>query len=120
MKFTEMAWPVDGRQLNLVEQINQTWTYLVSLSAVRFLFERHPDAGGFLLNWGTAGGTDILSFAPHRVAAEAFAVVHPANNRKLQKWEVAIDRRERISFSRQAIARPENFDFHIKAFELGH
>jgi hypothetical protein len=46
MKFTEMAWhPLDDRQLNLVEQVNQTWTYLVSLNALPFLFERHPDAG---------------------------------------------------------------------------
>ena len=31
MKFTEMAWhPLADRQLNFVEQINQTWTCLVS------------------------------------------------------------------------------------------
>jgi hypothetical protein len=43
LKFTEMAWhPIDDRSLNLVEQINQTWTYLVTLKAMPFLFERHP------------------------------------------------------------------------------
>jgi hypothetical protein len=43
MKFTEMAWhPVDDRPLNLIEQLNQTWTYLVTLKALPFLFERHP------------------------------------------------------------------------------
>lgn len=37
MKFTEMAWhPIDDRRLNLVEQINQTWTCLVTLKALRF------------------------------------------------------------------------------------
>jgi hypothetical protein len=43
LKFTEIAWhPIDDRSLNLVEQINQTWTYLVTLKAMPFLFERHP------------------------------------------------------------------------------
>jgi hypothetical protein len=35
MKFTEMAWhPIDDRPLNLIEQLNQTWTYLVTLKAL--------------------------------------------------------------------------------------
>jgi len=62
-----------------VEQVNQTWTYLVSL------FERHPDAGGFRLNFGTEAGSDILSLVPNVVAAEVFAAVRPSNNRKLTK-----------------------------------
>jgi hypothetical protein len=86
MKFTEMAWhPVDDRPLNLIEQLNQTWTYLVTLKALPFLFERHPAAGGFQLNLGTASGTDIESVVPKLVAAEVFAAVHPSNNRKLTK-----------------------------------
>lgn len=86
IKFTEMAWhPIDDRPLNLVEQVNQTWTYLVTLKALLFLFERHPEAGGFRLNLGTEGGTDIVSVVPNLVAAEVFAAVHPANNRKLVK-----------------------------------
>ena len=86
MKFTEMAWhPIDDRPLNLIEQLNQTWTYLVTLKALPFLFERHPAAGGFRLNLGTASGTDIKSVVPGVVAAEVFAAVHPKNNRKLEK-----------------------------------
>ncbi len=86
MKFTEMAWhPIDDRPLNLIEQLNQTWTYLVTLKALAFLFERHPAAGGFRLNLGTARGTDIESVAPRVVAAEVFAAVHPSNTRKLVK-----------------------------------
>jgi hypothetical protein len=87
MKFTEMAWhPLDDRRsLNLVEQINQTWTCLVSLKSLRFLFDRHPDAGGFRLNLGAEPGTDIVSLCPDVVAAETFAAVHPTNNRKLAK-----------------------------------
>jgi len=86
MKFAEMAWhPIDDRPLNLIEQLNQTWTYLVTLKALPFLFERHPAAGGFRLNLGPAGGTDIESLVPKVVAAEVFAAVHPSNNRKLAK-----------------------------------
>ena len=67
MKFTEMAWhPIDDRPLNLIEQLNQTWTYLVTLKALPFLFERHPAAGGFRLNLGTASGTDIESVVAWR------------------------------------------------------
>ncbi|HTV27355.1 MAG TPA: hypothetical protein VMF32_06210 [Xanthobacteraceae bacterium] len=86
MKFTEMArHPLADRPLNLVEQINQTWTCLVSLKALPFLFERHPEAGGFRLNLGAAAGTDIESVTPGAVAAETFAAVNPSNNRKLVK-----------------------------------
>jgi len=85
MKFTQMAWhPIDDRELNLVEQINQTWTYLVSLEAARFLLERDPGVG-LRLNLGTEAGTDIESLEPNLVAAETFAAVHPSNNRKLAK-----------------------------------
>jgi len=84
MKFTKMGFqPLVDEKLNLVEQINQTWTCLVSLNALPFLFARHPDAGGFQLNLGAGAGTDILSIAPGIVAAETFAAVHPSNNAKL-------------------------------------
>jgi hypothetical protein len=86
LKFTKMAWhPIDDRSLNLVEQINQTWTYLVTLKALPFLFERHVEAGGFRLNLGTDAGTDIVSLVPNVVAAETFSAVHPLNNGKLIK-----------------------------------
>ena len=87
MKFTKMAWHpiVKERPLNLVEQINQTWTILVTLNALPFLFDRHKDAGGFRLSLGAMAGTDIESVVPGLVAAETFAAVHPLNNRKLTK-----------------------------------
>ncbi len=86
MKFVEIAWhPLDERPLNLIEQVNQTWTYLVTLKALSFLFVRHPDAGGFQLNLGTEAGTDIVSLIPNVVAAEAFAAVRPKNNDKIRK-----------------------------------
>lgn len=88
IKFDPMGWdPLDDppRSLNLIEQVNQTWTCLVSLKALSFLFARHPNVGGFKLNLGTQGGTDILSVHPDAVAAEGFAVVTPRNNKKLTK-----------------------------------
>jgi hypothetical protein len=77
--------PLESRDLNLIEQINQTWTYLVSFRALTFLFERHPEAGGFKLSLGTSSGTDIMSLVPNAVAAGTFAATSPRSNRKLTK-----------------------------------
>jgi hypothetical protein len=50
MKFEAVGYhPIDGHPLNLVEQINRTWTYLVALAAAKQLLKLHPDAGGFRL-----------------------------------------------------------------------
>jgi hypothetical protein len=82
--------PFRHHSLNLIEQINQTWTSLVTLYAVQFLFTQHEDAGGFRVCFGTEAGTDIISLAPadaaspRMVAAEAYAAVHPRRNNKLQ------------------------------------
>jgi len=77
--------PLEDRPMNLVEQVNQTWTCLVSLKAAEFLLGRHPDVGGFQLNLGNKGGADILSVSPDRVAAEGFAAVSSDSNKKLKK-----------------------------------
>lgn len=85
MKFEPSGFhPTDDRSLNLIEQINQTFTYLASVHATRWLFQHHPDAAPFRLNLGTAGGTDIESI-DGSIAAETFASVDPRNNRKLDK-----------------------------------
>jgi hypothetical protein len=85
-KFAQLGrHPLDDMDLNLIEQVNQTWTFLVTLRALPFLFGRHPDAEGFRLYLGTEGGTDIVSIKPDVVAAEAFAAVRPRNNQKLKK-----------------------------------
>ena len=72
------------RCLNLVEQLNQTFTYQASLAAAEWLLERHPEHAPLRLSLGTESGTDIRSEDGH-VAAEVFAAVDPANNRKLAK-----------------------------------
>jgi hypothetical protein len=86
MKFDLIGYhPIDGRSLNLVEQINQTWTYLVALAVAKQLLELHPEANGYRLAPGAhaSQALDIMSEADGLVGAETFAAVHPRNNDKL-------------------------------------
>ncbi|MBX9664428.1 hypothetical protein [Novosphingobium sp.] len=78
---------VKGHALNCIEQVNQTFTYLVAFEAARYLLERHPEAGSFDLAPGAhmAMDLDIMSVEPGLVGAEAFAAVDPRNNSKLAK-----------------------------------
>lgn len=87
MKFETVGFhPIHGHALNVVEQINQTWTYLVALAAARHLLEMHPEANGYVLAPGAhaAIDLDIMSVAPGLVGAETFAAVDPRNNKKLE------------------------------------
>ena len=86
MKFETVGFhPIGDHALNVVEQINQTFTYAVALVAARELLIRHPDAGGFLLAPGAhmAQPLDIMSAVEGLVGAETFAAVTPGNNGKL-------------------------------------
>lgn len=86
MKFDPIGFhPLDGRPLNLVEQINQTWTFAVAIAATKQLLSLHPDVGGFRLAPGAHASLDldIMSIEPGRVGAETFAAVTPRNNDKL-------------------------------------
>jgi hypothetical protein len=86
MKFKPVGFhPIEGHALNLVEQINQTWTYTVALAAARQLLKLHPDAGGYQLAPGAyaSAALDIMSEVEGLVGAETFAAVDPRNNRKL-------------------------------------
>jgi len=71
------------RRLNLIEQLNQTFTYLASFNAASFLFCRHPGVKRLTLNLGTSPGSDIEALEDGGIAAEIFASVDPRNNRKL-------------------------------------
>ncbi|HSE87625.1 MAG TPA: hypothetical protein VLJ79_15485, partial [Candidatus Binatia bacterium] len=85
MKFHEVGYhPIEDRRLNLIEQVNQTFTYVVSLAAAEYILKRHPGSGPISLNLGTASGSDLES-ASQSVAAEVFASVRRTNNRKLDK-----------------------------------
>jgi hypothetical protein len=77
--------PLTGEPLNVVEQLNQTFTILATLRAVERLIDLHPGAGGFRLALSTSSGTDIASVVPNLVAAEVFAATSPTSNQKLKK-----------------------------------
>lgn len=77
--------PLTGEPLNVIEQLNQSFTILVSLRAVERLIEMHPEAHGFRLALGTSSGRDIESVEPDLVAAEVFSATHPGSNQKLKK-----------------------------------
>lgn len=88
MKFEAIGrHPIEDRALNFVEQINQTFSYLVALNAARWLLKVHPDARGFSLAPGAhaAQRLDIMSVEPDLVGAEAFAATSPRSNNKLDK-----------------------------------
>jgi hypothetical protein len=76
--------PLQDRALNLVEQLNQTFTCLASLRAAAWILSRHPESSPLRLNLGTASGSDIEAF-DGSLAAETFAAVTPKNNDKLRR-----------------------------------
>lgn len=86
MKFGGIGFdPLDSkRELNIVEQINQSFTYLASFYALEILFTEYPYLAPFKLNLGTAPGSDIESECGS-LAAEVFAAVSPSSNLKLKK-----------------------------------
>ena len=88
LKFKEIGrHPTEDRHINLIEQVNQSFTYLVSLEAARWLLIRHPQlqTHGLRLNLGTARGIDLESVEAGFLAAEAFAATRPSSNDKLRK-----------------------------------
>lgn len=97
MKFDSVGFhPIEGHALNIVEQINQTWTYCVALAAARQLLLLHPDAGGFSLAPGAQAcqALDILSVVEGFVGAETFAAVTPRNNGKLDADLLKLSKRQ--------------------------
>lgn len=60
-KFEKIATePLSGKPENLVEVINQSQTYLVTLAATEYLLCLYPEKA-FILNWGNVSGYDIES-----------------------------------------------------------
>lgn len=86
MKFAQVGLdPLDpDRPLNLIEQINQTFTYLASIAGARWLLRLHPECVPLRLNLGTQSGFDIESSCG-RFVAETFAATNPKSNDKLRK-----------------------------------
>lgn len=75
--------PLEDRDLNIIEQLNQQFTYLVTIHAVRQLMKRHPGMEPYKINLGTAAGFDIES-DNHKIVAEVFSSADPKNNGKLE------------------------------------
>ena len=86
MKFGDIGFdPLDSKhELNIVEQTNQSSTYLASFYALEILFTDYPKLAPFKLNLGTASGSDIESECGS-LTAEVFAAVAPTSNQKLKK-----------------------------------
>ena len=90
LRFEKCGYhPLKGHELNLIEQLNQTFTVMASLAAALHLIKWFPQSGGLRLHLGTESGRDIESIRPNKmekveVEAEVFAAVHPNNNGKLK------------------------------------
>ena len=82
MKFGVIGFdPLDSKcELNIVEQINQSFTYLASFYALEILFIDYSKLAPFRLNLGTALGSDIES-----ECGGLTAEVAPTSNQKLKK-----------------------------------
>lgn len=87
MKFRPIGCdPLDSESpLNLIEQINQTFTYIASARAAQALLGLHPELTPLSLNLGNVRGTDIESASGNGLACEVFAAVNTSNNKKLAK-----------------------------------
>ncbi len=86
MKFSGVGHhPTEDRALNVIEQINQTFTYLASAEAARWVMQRHPEIQGLRLNLGTHRGFDLESLDSKLLVAEVFAATHPHSNDKVRK-----------------------------------
>ncbi|WP_137917108.1 hypothetical protein [Hydrogenophaga sp. 2FB] len=79
--------PIDPkRPLNFIEQLNQSFTYLASARAAKWLLQHHPELGPFSVNLGTMKGRDIYSKAdPTKLHGEVFAAANVTNNQKLKR-----------------------------------
>lgn len=75
--------PIQGYELNFIEQINQMFSHIVVLKAVEVLFNRYPDKE-FILNLGTQGGYDVLS-VDNSIICECFSTTSPISNNKIMK-----------------------------------
>ena len=84
LKFGKMGRdPLTGRELNMIEQINQMYSDIVALSAVQDLLDQYPGKK-FEMHLGSTAGYDIQS-TDGEVIAECFAVTSVNSNDKINK-----------------------------------
>ncbi len=85
IKFTQIGKdPIKDNALNFIEQLNQTFTYLVSIESVKYLLNLHPEAAPYTMNLGTQSGYDIIS-SNGDIIAEVFSATTPTSNDKINK-----------------------------------
>lgn len=85
IKFTQIGKdPIKDNSLNFIEQLNQTFTYLVSIEAVKYLLKLHPESAPYTMNLGTQSGYDIISTSGD-IIAEVFSATSPTSNDKINK-----------------------------------
>ena len=91
LRFPETGWhPVTHEPSNVVEQINQTFTCLVTLAGLRELHRLHADVRRYKVRWAETNGLDIEGEGD-LIAAESFAATHLGSNRKLSKELVKME-----------------------------
>ncbi|MDR5586112.1 hypothetical protein [Clostridium aquiflavi] len=84
LKFKKCGYePLFGYELNIIEQLNQMFTYIVSLKALYILLEKYKNKE-FVVNFGTQGGYDIIS-DDETIICECFASTNPMSNCKIKK-----------------------------------
>lgn len=76
---------LEAKSLNLIEQLNQTFTIMASLAAAERLLDWFEVPGGLRLNLAETAGWDIKSIDDNLIRAEVFAAVRPSNDSKLSK-----------------------------------
>lgn len=82
-KFSQVGYePIQGYELNFIEQINQMFSHIVVLKAVEILLKRYPDKE-FILNLGTQGGYDVVSL-DNSIICECFSTTSPISNNKIK------------------------------------
>lgn len=74
--------PLFDESMNFIEQVNQTFTYLVCLRAVEQLLIKHP-GHNYFVNFGTEGGYDVV-YEDESIVCECFASTAPDSNKKLE------------------------------------
>ena len=101
-KFRKIGFdPIDGTELNIIEQVNQLFSDLVAMEALADLLQKYPEKS-FRTHLGAEAGFDIESL-DGEVVAECFAVTTASSNGKLKKdseklIEKAIDKKRYIYF----------------------
>lgn len=84
IKFSQAGYdPLFQHETNFIEQVNQTFTYLVCLDAVEYLLKEH-EGKRFNVCFGTESGHDVES-EDGSVICECFAATTPDSNGKLEK-----------------------------------